>query len=66
MYRKVFFLVAFMAFLLTACRINTPPTINEFSANPSNGSEPLITTFTASVTDPDGDSLKCIIDFGDG
>ncbi len=66
MYRKAFFLAALLALLLTACRINNPPVINQFTVTPSGGIAPLIVTITTSASDPDGDVLNCTIDFGDG
>jgi len=66
MYRKGFFLAALLALLLTACRINNPPVINQFSVTPNSGIAPLIVTVAASASDPDGNVLHCNIEFGDG
>ena len=45
---------------------NTPPVIDEFTANATEGLVGMSVTFTSKVSDPDGDSLRCSIDFGDG
>ena len=45
---------------------NKAPIINRFEAIPKEGHSPLIASFYMDVTDPDGDSVSCKIDFGDG
>ena len=52
--------------LVINIRENNAPTINRFEAIPNGGNSPLITSFYMDVTDPDGDSVSCRIDFGDG
>ncbi len=47
-------------------RENNAPVINRFEASPSGGRSPLIASFYVDVTDSDGDSVSCRIDFGDG
>ena len=44
---------------------NHPPTAS-LSASPTSGTAPLTVSFTLSESDPDGDSLTCTLDFGDG
>jgi len=66
MYRKAFLALAFMAFALTACRINTAPVIESLLVYPNSGTEPLNTTISISVKDPDGDPITCKLDLGDG
>lgn len=44
---------------------NDAPTAS-LAASVANGSVPLNVTFTATVTDPDGDNLTWQLDFGDG
>ena len=44
---------------------NNPPTAS-LSASPTSGDAPLTVSFTLSESDPDGDSLSCTLDFGDG
>ena len=39
---------------------------NDVQTNPSEGTSPLTVTFTARASDPNGDSLDYIWDFGDG
>ncbi len=45
---------------------NGAPVIESFTAQPSGGTAPLEVTFEWSVSDPDGDILTCVLDFGDG
>lgn len=45
---------------------NRPPSV-VFSAKPSKGDSPLTVTFNlCKSTDPDGDGLRYVVDFGDG
>jgi PKD repeat protein len=43
---------------------NQPPVIASFTANPAQGSVPLNTQLTFSVSDPENDPLTCAIDIG--
>ncbi|WP_084542410.1 PKD domain-containing protein [Calidithermus chliarophilus] len=46
---------------------NRAPIIASFTRSPASGNAPLEVTFSWSVSDPDGDSLACILDVnGDG
>ncbi|RIH82294.1 VCBS repeat protein [Calidithermus terrae] len=46
---------------------NRAPAITSFTRSPASGNAPLEVTFSWSVSDPDGDSLACILDVnGDG
>lgn len=45
---------------------NADPVISSFTATPSSGDAPLDVRFRWNVSDADGDSLTCGIDFGDG
>ncbi|WP_456446789.1 S8 family serine peptidase [Oceanithermus sp.] len=66
MYRKAGTALLFLLFILAGCRINTPPEIVSFTAAPQAGYAPLSVQFTVSALDPDGDSLSCTLNFGDG
>jgi len=44
---------------------NNPPTVG-LSADPVSGTAPLTVTFTPNASDPDGDSVSCSLDYGDG
>ncbi|ADR37003.1 peptidase S8 and S53 subtilisin kexin sedolisin [Oceanithermus profundus DSM 14977] len=66
MYRKVGTALLFLLFVLAGCRINTPPEIVSFTAAPTTGYAPLSVQFTVSALDPDGDTLSCTLNFGDG
>ena len=50
--------------LTVAEKPNAIPVIAAFVATPAAGTVPLSTTFTWSVSDPDGDPLTCSIDVG--
>ncbi len=63
-------LLALVALLLAGCNaphasLNRPPKA-ALSASPTTGDAPLAVTFTRSASDPDGDTLRCTLDFGDG
>ncbi len=45
---------------------NSQPVINNFSASPKSGNQPLNVTFTWDVTDAEGNPLTCEVDTGDG
>ena len=45
---------------------NTPPNITNFSANPITGEIPIEATFEWLIDEPDGDTVTCTINFGDG
>ncbi|HEX3044018.1 MAG TPA: PKD domain-containing protein [Bacillota bacterium] len=47
-------------------RVNQPPSIPSFSANPTIGRAPLTVNFSATGSDPDGDLLSINWNFGDG
>jgi cytochrome c len=47
------------------CGVWTGPTV-EASATPESGSAPLVVRFSAAVSEPDGDRLRYLWDFGDG
>ncbi|WP_457633066.1 S8 family serine peptidase [Oceanithermus desulfurans] len=66
MYRKVGTALLFLLFVLAGCRINTPPEVVSFTAAPATGYAPLSVQFTVSALDPDGDTLSCTLNFGDG
>jgi len=66
--RRLF--LALVALLLAGCNasdasLNRPPKA-ALSASPTTGDAPLAVTFTRSASDPDGDPLRCTLDFGDG
>lgn len=44
---------------------NTLPTV-DFTADRLEGAAPLVVSFTTTAADPDGDSLRYALDFGDG
>jgi hypothetical protein len=44
---------------------NVPPTV-QAAATPRSGAAPLRVTFTSAATDPDGDQVSTVWDFGDG
>jgi glucose/arabinose dehydrogenase len=45
---------------------NARPEILNFSATPSNGPSPLTVNFLIEATDPEGDPMSYVLDFGDG
>lgn len=45
---------------------NEKPVIEDVTVTPTDGVAPLETTVGWNATDPDGDTLYCVIDFGDG
>ncbi|SMB97566.1 glycosyl hydrolase family 18 protein [Deinococcus hopiensis] len=52
---------------LTPQATNRVPTITAFSASKTTGPAPLDTTLTLQASDPDGDTLSCVLDInGDG
>ncbi|GAB5602887.1 hypothetical protein FJNA_14120 [Thermus sp. FJN-A] len=58
-----------LAGLLGACTGffgNHPPALLSFQAVPTEGEAPLTVRFTWNVQDPDGDSLNCTLETGDG
>lgn len=74
MKRQLLFVMSFA--LLAACNEvtgpgsetpggNTPPTV-DFTADTLEGAAPLVVSFTTTASDPDGDSLRYTLDFGDG
>jgi len=50
--------------IVVAEKPNAVPVIASFAATPAAGTVPLSTSFTWSVSDPDGDGLSCSIDVG--
>jgi cytochrome c len=44
---------------------NRGPSVT-LAATPTSGKSPLIVSFTAAGSDPDGDALTYVYDFGDG
>jgi PKD repeat protein len=46
-------------------RENRPPVASP-DAQPASGTAPLIARFRANASDPDGDPISCVWDFGDG
>ena len=46
--------------------VNEPPVVDTFSATPSSGDPPLTVTFVFAASDPEGDTLTCTLDPGDG
>ena len=44
---------------------NVPPTV-QAAATPRSGAAPLRVSFTSAATDPDGDQVSTVWDFGDG
>ena len=46
--------------------VNTPPNSPNMPSGPSSGIHGTYYTYTTSANDPDGDKVKCTIDWGDG
>lgn len=50
----------------SASALNHAPTISSFVATTTSGAPPVSVRFSWAVSDPDGDSLSCQLDLGDG
>ena len=44
---------------------NNPPSIGSFDVSENSGAAPLDVAFSWNISDPDGDALTCVLDFGD-
>ncbi len=62
--RIIFIAISLLCFLFCSDEPNNPPTIS-ITATPESGEVQLVVQFYSNATDPDGDSLTYLWDFGD-